>query len=92
MTGETGGRWRQCAAGSSLLYRAAEASATQQPELLLLAATRFRQAGALSLAAECEEAADDFTVADEDICRLIDTAASECGKLEALTLGSMNAC
>jgi hypothetical protein len=57
-----------------------------------IAATRFRQAGALTLAAECEEAADDFTVADEDIRRLIDAAASECGKLEALTLGSMNAC
>jgi hypothetical protein len=76
------GRWKQCAAGASLLYRAAEASATQQPVLLMLAAIRFRQAGALTLAAECEDAADDFTVADEDIRRLMDAAAGECGKLE----------
>jgi hypothetical protein len=82
MSREVEWRLRQCAAGASLLYRAAEAGATQQPELLLLAATRFRHAGALTLAAECEEAADDFTVADEDIRRLIDAAASECGKLE----------
>lgn len=59
-------RWQHACAAYSMLYRCLD-SHRDEREMLMLAATRVRQAGDSGLAAQIEELADDWFPTDSEL-------------------------